>query len=172
MEDLITILLFIGITVFTIIRKVSSKQKPGKKGKPTAPPKQGTLTFKINEFIAKVQERIEAETGQEPSSSAQWRELMDDGMVSLQEPETLEDLVIEEVVEPPTQPKRSTTRIPSTPRRKKSPVELPPVPISASQAALQANQLLPRTPSDLRKAVVWAEIIGPPVALRDNQSRH
>ena len=172
MENLITILLFLGIAVFTIIRKVGSKQKAVNKAKPTTPPKQGTLAFKINEFIAKVQERIEAETGQGPSSSAEWRELMDDGMVSLQEPETLEDLVIDEVVEPPTQPKRSTTRIPSTPRRKKSPVEPSPVPAPESQAAFQANQLVPRNQSDLRKAIVWAEIIGPPVALRDRQSHH
>ena len=171
MEDLITILLFLGITVFTIIRKVSSKQKAGNKAKSTAPPKQGSLAFKINEFIAKVQERIEAETGQGPSTSAQWRELMDDGMVSLQKPETLEDLIVEEIVEPPTQPKRSTTRIPSTPRRKMSPVEPPSVPVTASQATLQANQL-PRNSSDLRKAVVWAEIIGPPVALKDSRPRH
>jgi hypothetical protein len=177
MEDLITIFIFLAIAAISIFQKVRrNKKKAAEKAGPPKAPKPGSLTYMINDFFSKIQERIEVESNRGPSSTEDWRQLMDDGSVAVTDQETLEDIVLDDdifddVYVPETKLKTAKPQIKSSreiePPKQRSQVNAPMAPTDSRKPMHQSNRILPRGRMGLRKAVIWAEIIGPPVALRD-----
>ena len=170
MENMLTpILIFIAL--WSIFRKFKAQQK-AKQG--ATPPDGGWLTT-LKAFLADIQRQIEQQSKDRTTGASGWDQLLDGGEPYSSQPDAdeaaLDDLVFEEAQ--------------TQPRAKKMP---PATPVMAQTIRLDKTQVAPGVtrrkaahagqPScapmavsraDLRKAVIWAEILGPPVALRDQR---
>ena len=167
MDNIVT-LIVIFIALWSIFRKFKAQQK-AKQG--ATPPDGGWLT-KLKAFLADIQRQIEQQSKDRTSGASGWDQLLDGGEPYSSQPDAdeaaLDDLVFEEAQTqphpkkmPPAAPVRAQTirsdNVPGIKRRKAVHAGQPScAPMAVSRA-------------DLRKAVIWAEILGPPVALRDQR---
>ena len=147
-ENVIWIIIFLFYVVSVILKKVRAASKPGNQGVAKKPPE---WREKLNKLFAQIQQQ------------------------AAREEETFEDLelareevpfdTIEPVIEKSPLPKRK----PLVPERKPSVVAdakrlKPAVSVKKSQPKDLAFGI-----QDLRKAVIWSEILAPPLALRDDK---
>lgn len=168
MENFIPII-FVLIFIFSILSRKKARKDARTGGKP-AP--TGSLAQRLNAFLTDVQKRIEQEAAAAKGTPdvSGWSQLVDDD-----EEESLEGLVLEadeRVVMPPPAPKPS----PPPKRREQSrirrvqdvaaPPRQKPEPAPAAKTVQRRSRGFDR--AALRRAIVWSEIIGPPVALREN----
>lgn len=170
MDNIVT-LIVIFIVLGSIIRKFKARQK-AKQG--ATPPDGGWLT-KLKAALADIQRQIEEQSKGRTSGASGWDQFMDDGEESSfpsdVDEAAMDDLVFDEAQTqphpkkmPPAAPVRAQTirsdktqGMPGVRRRKGVHAGQPSyAPMAVSRA-------------DLRKAVIWAEILGPPVALRDQR---
>jgi len=170
MDNIVT-LIVIFIVLGSIIRKFKAQQK-AKQG--ATPPDGGWLT-KLKAALADLQRQIEQQSKGRTSGASAWDHLLDGGEPHSSQPDAdeaaLDDRVFEEAQTqphpkkmPPAAPVRAQTirsdktqGMPGVRRRKAVHAGQPScAPMAVSRA-------------DLRKAVIWAEILGPPVALRDGR---
>jgi len=142
-EDLIWIILFLVYVVWVIIKKVRAASKTSEKGIAKRLPK---WKERLNKFMSQVQQ-------------------MD------REGDTLEDLGlirkeisserIEQAIEKPPLPKIKPALV-------KADAE-------SIEPAVSGKEILPKDLEfgiqDLRKAVIWSEILAPPLALRDEEPK-
>jgi hypothetical protein len=163
MDNIIT-LIFIIIAVVSAISKVKAKQKTKSGARPAAGNELGS---KLKAFFAEIQQRIEAQTPGGPSGASRW-----DALRQAQDPSeksyeiSLEDLKLEEARPPKAQAKKPPAR----------PARVSPQPAAAQPAGPASAPCEPelvaaksaQCPEFLRRAIVWSEILGPPVALRDD----
>jgi hypothetical protein len=168
MDNIVT-LIVIFIVLGSVIRKFKGEQKT-KKG--ATPPDGGWLT-KLKDALADIQRQIEQQSKGPTSGASGWDQLLRGGEPYSSQPDAgeaaLDDPVFEDAQTPPHPEKME----PATPvraqaiRSDKAQV----VPGVKRRKAVHAGQpsCAPMAVSraDLRKAVIWAEILGPPVALRD-----
>jgi hypothetical protein len=138
-EDLIWIILFLVSVVWVIIKKVRAASKTSEKGVAKRLPK---WKERLNKFMSQVQQMA-------------------------REGDTLEDLG-------PIRKEISSERIEQA-------IEKPPLPkikpalvkadAESIEPAVSGKEILPKDLEfgiqDLRKAVIWSEILAPPLALRD-----
>jgi hypothetical protein len=166
MDDIIALIVVI-ITIVSAIVRIKAKQKPTAGAKPAM---GGDLGTKLKAFFAEIQQRLEEQTPKGPSGTSRWDTLLNadkakDPPVQSYEL-SLEDIELEEEKKPVAPAKKPPTR-PARVHHK--PVEKRPVGPRPEQCA---PELLPANetpcPAFLRRAVVWSEILGPPVALRDS----
>jgi hypothetical protein len=177
MDNIITLIVVI-ITILSVAGKIRGKSK-----KAQTPKSQGSNGWiaRLNTYLDGIQKRVEQqgqpsmEQDQDEMSASTWRALMERDTVSVSashpgdDEYDLGDLELEFVEEPET-PK--TKKVPEPPRiSADAPLE-PPVVTDAPQPALERVRKLrrfnlPLNPTELRRAVIWSEIIGPPVSLRD-----
>jgi hypothetical protein len=168
MENIITLIL-IFIALWSILRKFKTRQKT----KPGAPPPGGGWITRLNVFLTDLKNQIEQQTKESTTGASGWDQLLDgdEGFSSPSDADEagLDDLVFEEAQTPPhtkkmppaapvrAQTSRSskTRCVPGVPRRK------------AVRACNPSDTSMAVNRADLRKAVIWAEILGPPMALRD-----
>ncbi len=169
MDNIFTLIVII-IAVVSVVSKIKSKQKT-KQG--ATPPGGGGWIKKLNDFLADIQTKMEQQSKDRTTGASGWDQLLDGGegfsSPSDADEAALDDLVFEEAETPPHTKKMpsaapvraQTTRsdktqfVPGIPRRK------------AVHAGKPSYTSLATSRADLRKAVIWSEILGPPVALRD-----
>ncbi len=170
MDNLFTLIIII-IAILSLIGKVKPRGRSPKMSKSKSKP---SWLDKLNAFIEEVQQSQSSEAPEEESEigASQWRTLMEKETASVSEhsrrEHDLSDLELDEV------PKPSKARPASNAARARAglPKREPVVPDPPAVPEEQAGHLaLPHSRADLRRAIVWSEIIGPPVALRDPRSR-
>lgn len=170
MENIVTLIL-IFIALWLISRKFIAQQKT----KQGAASKGGNWITRLNAFLADIQRKIEQQSKDRTTGASGWDQFLDDGeefgSPSDADEAALDDLVFEEA-QTPLHPKKMPPAAPvraQTIRSDKTQV----VPGVTRRKAVHAGQpsCAPMAVSraDLRKAVIWAEILGPPVALRDQR---
>jgi hypothetical protein len=167
MDNIIT-LIVIFIVLGSMIRKLKARQK----AKQGATSKGANWITKLNAFLADIQRQIEQQSKGRSSGASGWDHLLDGGEPYRSQPDAdeaaLDDRVFEEV---PTQP-RPKKMPPAAPVRAQT-SRSDKVPGVTRRRAVHAGQpsCAPMAVSraGLRQAVIWAEILGPPVALRDGR---
>jgi hypothetical protein len=170
MDDIITLIIVI-ITVVSAVSRIRSKQKP-KSG--TKPASRGELGTRLKAFFAEIQRSFEEQTSKTPSGASRWDRLQNARQAQAPAARSYElspdDLELEEK-RPKAAPARKPAVRPAAPRPKPDaapPVHSAPAPCAHEPPAVQGAPC----PEFLRRAVVWSEILGPPVALRDAPWEH
>ena len=170
MDNIITL-----IVIFIVLGSITRKLKTRQKAKQGATPPDGGWLTKLKAALADIQRQIEQQSNGRTNSASGWDQLLRGGQPYSSQPDADEAapdaLVFEEVLTqphpdkmPPAAPGRAQTIrsdntriVPGVTRRKA---------VHAGQPSC-ATRAVSR--ADLRKAVIWAEILGPPVALRDQR---
>lgn len=170
MENIFT-LIIIFIALWSIFSKFKAKQRT----KQGTSPKGGGWVTKLNAFLTDLKNKIEQQAKEGATGASGWDHLLDAGEEfspqSDADEAALGDLVFEEAEAPPrtekmppAAPARAQTNrsdktqfVPGGPRRK------------AVHAGKPSYTSMGASRADLRKAVIWSEILGPPVALRDQR---
>lgn len=168
MENLFP-LFFIVIVLLSIIGKIKKRPRPPKATKATEP---GWIQ-KLNAMLAEIQERLQQSPQGGASGPSAWERLLKGADLSGSQPdgqsETRDDVVVE-TVKPVLRPAGARPvapeRAPTTRRDKTAPIAAAP-PTQVGPVAKGSIPTLPRSRADLRQAVIWSEILGPPVALKD-----
>lgn len=166
MENLIT-LIFIIIAVLSLLGKIQPKKKTG-----TESSSSGGWMERLNTYLRDMQNKIEQQANQNTSDASGWDELMDetdeaDDLYDADE-YSLKDLVLEEEKPQPRLAVKKEPAAPSqviAPARPSDQVTAPPEP--SPQPSHAMGSILAKNRQDLRKAIIWSEILGPPVALKD-----
>ena len=173
MDDLFTLIIII-VTVLSVVGKLKTKPAATKK----SPPKgiAGWLT-KLNTYLEEMQRQAipPQEEAEEDIGADRWRRLMENETASIPPAGDMgEDLGDLEFVEDP-EPSRAKpasdaarARVGLPPRQPPAQAEAPAEPLSVPE---DRQILVPTSRDQLRQAIVWAEIIGPPVALKGPVSR-
>jgi len=139
-EKLIWIVLFLVYVVFIFLKKMRAASKPEEKGGGNNPP---GWKGKLDQFLSQMKGEIEAAN---PKGSN------------------------EETVRSESPPKRIEPVIEKKPVLKAKPASAGPV-SERMKPVVDGQKILPELEygiRDLRKAVVWSEILAPPLALRDD----
>lgn len=169
MDNLITLVVVI-IFVVSMLSRIKAAQKPKNDAKRIPPSDLGS---KLRTFFAEIQRKMEEQAAGGPASTSRWDELSDGGgtrQSSQSDDEmSLVDLELAPVEAQPSSPK-PVKKPPSRPpmARSQPPEEGPHGghPGSCKGEPMPANAA--SCPDFLRRAVVWSEILGPPVSLRDS----
>ena len=167
MDNIITLILIL-IALWSIFSKFKAQQK----NKQGATSKGGNWITRLNAFLTDIQRKIEQQSKDRTTGASGWDQFLDDGeefgSPSDVDEAALDDLVFEEAQTPP-HPKKMP---PAAPVRAQT-IRSDNVPGVKRRKAVHARQpsCAPMAVSraDLRKAVIWAEILAPPVALRDQR---
>ena len=165
MDDIITLIIVI-ITVVSAIGRIRSKQLSKSGAKPAS---SGELGTKLKAFFAEIQRGFEQQASKSPSGTSRWERLQHAGQ-SKERPAqsyelSLDDLELEEE-RPPAAPARKPPVRPAEAKpQPKAAAPDHPAPESCSPEPLAVRGAA--CPEFLRRAVVWSEILGPPVALRN-----
>lgn len=167
MDSIITFIVII-IMVVSIVSKLKAKPKQGK-----APARGGGLIDKLNAFLEQAQKNLEQQNRQNREASYEWDQLMEEEEPEQQvyyERDALEDLIIEEEPPPPPRiPPREPRRARLERERKERPAAAtmktpPPARRGQQRKGIHMGR------RQLRKAIIWSEIIGPPVGLRNSSN--
>ncbi len=168
MENILALIVII-ITIVSAVNKARRKRKPEQSAKAAAP---GDLAAKLKVFFNEVQEKFDAQSRKSTPGASPWGQLMPDESTPGQ-PEhydmSLEDLVLEEE----TAPAEADKKPPARAARKSTKQKKPPVSEKSSKERVEKKpeppkEMPPPAYATLRRAIVWSEILGPPVALRDD----
>jgi hypothetical protein len=175
MEELIPFILFVIIGILSAIGKVKKDKK--KRKSPKTRGRQG-LAVRIHAWLTDLQKRIEAQSKKAPKGTFDWKQLMEGSQLeptdTIPHGDVLEEIDLDTVKETPSPLPRVTPNKPSPPphmpiQPSEKPdlmaVDIPQMTVKAKRKTILS--VLPTSPSDLRQAVVWSEILGPPIALRD-----
>jgi hypothetical protein len=164
MENLITLIVFI-IMIVSVVNKFRAKTKPG--GKPA---KSGGLMDKLNAILQEVQDNIEQQQRKDSGDPSGWDQVMDEDerpkvRQHYPEPDSLNDLMLEEELPPPPPTKTRPREHRMAGRERKKPVTAAVKhPVPGRKKCRRPGISMRR--ARLRKAIIWSEILGPPVALR------
>jgi hypothetical protein len=175
MEELIPFLLFTIFVVLSVIGKVKRGKKKHKSAK--AIDREG-LAVRIHTWLTDLQKRIETQTQKAPKGILDWEKLIgrsqSEGAHPVPYDDGREDMDLDAAKETPSPlPKTAPIATPPQPRMSIGPserpttmaVETPRMPIKARRKPM--STMLPTDRAGLRQAVIWSEILGPPIALRD-----
>lgn len=154
--------LFVVIIVATVLRKVAGKASRDGSGKIPA------WKQKLDQAFAEIRKEMETRTTASPEKGTVWRELM--GEAPETETEAFEDLDLGPLPEPETVPRRSrmetvgtlsTERADSRKERLKVREAAVPTRLRRRRKRFSARR------TSMQEAVVWSEILAPPLALRE-----
>jgi hypothetical protein len=170
MDNFITLVVVI-IFVVSIISRIKTAQKPKGGAKPVPPSDLGN---KLKAFFADIQQKLEEQAADRAPGASRWDELSNaGGSRQLLQPNnemSLDDLELEYVEEQPSTPKPAK-KPPLRPAMARS-QPLEERPHSGHPGPCKREPMPAKTdpcPEFLRRAVVWSEILGPPVSLRDSR---
>ena len=160
MDNIVTL-----IVIFIVLGSIVRKFKAQKKAKQGATPPDGGWLTKLKAALADIQRQIEQQAKGRTGGASGWDQFLDGGEPYSSQPDADEAQTQPHPKKmPPAAPVRAQTI-----RSDKTQV----VPDVTRRKAVHAGQpsCAPMAVSraDLRKAVIWAEILGPPVALRDQR---
>ena len=166
-ESLIWIIIFLVYVASVILKKVRSASKPGEK---RAAKKRPAWKAKLDKFLSQVKQEIKAAKQEDLKKETGWERFLppeDDEPELAMEDVTLADL---EPVRQEIPPER-VVRVPEktlSPKIKPAPVK---VVAESIEPAVSEKEIRPKGLAfgvqDLRRAIIWSEILGPPLALRD-----
>jgi hypothetical protein len=166
-EHLIWIIIFLVYVVSAIIKKVRAASKTNEKGISKRLPK---WKEKLNKFMSQVKQEIETAKQEDLEKETGWERFLpreDDEPELAMADVTLEDLEPIRKETPPEKVVRVLEKTPS-PKIKPAPVK---VVAESIEPTVLGKEILPKDLEfgiqDLRKAVIWSEILAPPLALRD-----
>ena len=167
MENFIAVFIIILIALVSVARKIASKQTAKQGGDPSA---AVGWASKLNTFIKDIQQRIDEQQPRKASSGAnEWRELMEEDAPSRRHQMATDDLIMEDGDDSVDYPEEMPSKRGSESESMLSPQ--PPSPPAMPTAKAKADLRMPLLGStmhgaNLRRAVIWSEILGPPVALK------
>jgi hypothetical protein len=175
MEELVPFLLFVVFGILSVLGKVRKDKKKRKRAKVQG--RQG-LAVRIHAWLTDLQKRIEAQSKKAPKGTFDWEQLIDGSRLKRTDTAPHDDAradidldPVEETPSPLSKPApvgaSPHSHMPTKPLDKPdmTAVDIPRMTIKAERKPI--SSVLPTSRSDLRQAVVWSEIIGPPIALRD-----
>jgi len=166
-ESLIWIIIFLVYVASVIIKKMGAASKTGEE---RAAKKRPEWKEKLNKFMSQIKQEIEATKQEDLKKDTGWERFLpreDDELELAMEDVTLEDL---EPIRKETPPERVVRVLEKTPSPKIKPA---PVKVVAEsiEPAVSEKEIRPKCLAygvqDLRRAVIWSEILAPPLALRD-----
>jgi hypothetical protein len=167
-EHLIWIIIFLVYVVSAIIKKVRAASKTNEKGISKRLPK---WKEKLNKFMSQVKQEIETAKQEDLEKETGWERFLpreDDEPELAMADVTLEDLEPIRKETPPEKVVRVLEKTPS-PKIKPAPVK---VVAESIEPTVLGKEILPKDLEfgiqDLRKAVIWSEILAPPLAMRYN----
>jgi len=166
-ENLIWIIIFLVYMASVILKRVREGSKTGEK---RATKKRPEWKEKLDKFLSQVKQEIDAAKQEDLKKETGWERFLpheDDEPEPAMEDVTLEDL---EPIRKETPPER-VVRVPE----KTPPPKIKPAPVKAvaesREPAVSDKEIRPKGLAygvqDLRRAIIWSEILGPPLALRD-----
>lgn len=168
MENLFP-LIFIVIALLSIINKLKKRSKPRRDAKA---PEAGWIQ-KLNAVLADIQQRLQQSPQGGAPGPSPWERLLKGGDLpgspSHVPAGARDELEVESV---PSAPGPARIRPVAPERAPAARADKTPPVSSGLQAPAASSGKVSVTPApgsraDLRKAVVWSEILGPPVALKD-----
>ena len=166
-EHLIWIIIFLVYVVSAIIKKVRAASKISEKGIAKRLPK---WKEKLNKFMSQVKQEIDTAKQEDLEKETGWERFLpreDDEPELAMADVTIEDLEPIRKKTPPEKVVRVLEKTPS-PKIKPAPVK---VVAESIEPTVSGKEILPKDLEfgiqDLRKAVIWSEILAPPLALRD-----
>ena len=153
--NLIWIIIFLVYVVTVILKRVYAASKTGDQGIAKRRPE---WREKLDKFLSQARQDLEITTQEDSNKETGWEELLP------QEEDDLET-IREEI------PSQRTGRV----LEKTSSPKIKPALVKAHtesiEPAVSGKEILPKDLEfgirDLRKAVIWSEILAPPLALRD-----
>ena len=167
-ESLIWTVIFLIYIASVVLKRIRSSSKAGKKAaaktrtgwKEKLTRFQSHLQDKFSDFMKQMQQEVEAAKQKDSKKETGWEKLLP---LKDDEPEPVEDIT--ELIEVSPEPSRKIVSEEVAFRwedadEKKEPVVSEKEPL-AKDLAYGIR--------DLRRAVIWSEILAPPVALRDEQ---
>ena len=166
-EHLIWIIIFLVYVVWVIIKKVRAASKTSEKGVAKRLPEWKEKLYKL---MSQVKKEIETAKQEDLEKETGWERFLpreDDEPELAMADVTLEDL---EPIRKETHPERVVRVLEKTPSPKIKPA---PVKVVAEsiEPTVSGKEILTKDLEfgiqDLRKAVIWSEILAPPLALRD-----
>ena len=154
-ENLIWIIIIVVYVVFVILKRARAASKAGEKGVTQRRPE---WREKIDKFLSQMKQEIEVTKQEGSNQETGWEKILpqeDD------EPEPVRKEI---------SPERTERVLEKTPLQK-----VKPTPVKAVSESMEwgvsGKKILPKDLEfgiqDLRKAVIWSEILAPPLALRD-----
>ena len=164
-ETIIGLLVLFFYVMPKILKKIRGTKTAGKP--PVGqPPKQG-LAARFAEKAQQVIKELEKQAAESRRNNSQGKEKGNpwDGLVGAddrgepeehEKPAPLVPVKAAETIKP---------IVPVTPLKKMTPAP----PVSATDQPLTATMMTAATPDGLRNAVIWSEILSPPLALRDDR---
>jgi hypothetical protein len=166
-EYLIWVIIFLVYVVSVIIKKVRAASKTSEKGVAKRLP---MWKERLNKFMSQVKKEIETAKQEDLEKETGWERFLpreDDEPELAMADVTLEDL---EPIRKETHPERVVRVLKKTPSPKIKPA---PVKVVAEsiEPTVSGKEILTKDLEfgiqDLRKAIIWSEILAPPLALRD-----
>lgn len=167
MENIFTLIVII-IAVFSVFSKLKGKQKTQT---------GGAWVTKFRAFLTDIQRKVEQQSKDHTAGASGWDRLLDSGETfrspsDADEAAPDDQVLVEAETQPPakrmppeaplriqqTLPSDTTRLVPAAQRRR------------AFHAGKRSHSFRAAGRADLRKAVIWSEILGPPIALRDRRS--
>ena len=146
-ENLIGILIFLIFIVSVIRKKARTVSKDGKAG--TAKSQFGWKA-KLDQYLTRIKQEMEASKREGPDADTVWEELMQHEETSPESREPVIEKARSSKIEPVIRKVSAKSTVPAAFVKETPSIDL--------SFGIQ----------DLRKAVVWSEILAPPIALRDN----
>jgi hypothetical protein len=175
MEELIPFLLFVIFGILSAVGKIKKNKK--KKIGAKARGRQG-LAARIHAWLTDLQQRIEAQSKNAPKGTFDWEQLI--GRSDLKGPDNPplddahDDIDLDPVEETPSPlPEAAPAAASPAPRMPTRLLEKPdtmavePPRMAIKPGRKPVPSVLPTSRSGLRQAIVWSEILGPPIGLRD-----
>lgn len=179
-------LIFLLVVIIIIIANIVSMQKKLKKSAPPGKPRKASgWKQNLKDLLAEMQREMQAPSGRGENRSpagrrpSGWEDLMPAGEAAEEMPEEAGPGPEPRVRQhpEPARPTRGRTLIESRSRQGWTPearigkterrAPVPPLAPPAATGRRRRRRRLPVSRKELRRAVVWYEILGPPMSLRD-----
>ena len=152
-EHLIWIILFLVYMVFIFLKKTRAASKSEERGGGRSRP---GLQGKLDKFLSRIKAEIEAANPKGSNEETGWEEYLPQE----EDVKTIRDESPPERIEPVIE-KKPVLKVKPAPARTVS---------ESIKPVVDGKKILPGLEygiRDLRKAVIWSEILAPPLALRD-----
>jgi hypothetical protein len=169
--DIVITLIVIAIAVWSMV----SRYKAQRKKQPSATPVTGGWITTLKAFLVNIQRQIEQQSKNRTGDASGWDRFLDDSQTDSYSTDlneaALDDRVLTKAqTQPPS--KRVAPVAPvraQTSRSDKTQVDLGAPQRRALPAGKPSRAIMAASRAGLRQAVIWSEILGPPVALRDQR---
>jgi hypothetical protein len=170
MENILAVIVIIIIAALSLIGEIRKKQRAKKGARPAG---RGWVQ-RLDAFLTDIQNRLEQRSKESATGAFDWNRLRGGGDGTRSRSDAQEavtgELVFEETEPPPPLPKKQPLAVSARTQTVRSD-ETPSVPDAPQPMALHTGKpsyaATAVSRADLRKAVIWSEILGPPVALRN-----